>query len=140
MAYYRATRTYVYSNFSEIFWSKRVYIKAVDKTYLRKKFRKIPLKYISSIGIDDIHMGKRIAEKGYLTIVRDLKSDATLFVGKRKIWALCTFISSNLWMIGLVKFEEELPESWKMKIREICKAYAGNLAEIMKTLKELLKL
>ena len=29
-------------------------------------------------------MGKRIGDKGYLTIVRDLKSGATLFVGKGK--------------------------------------------------------
>lgn len=59
-------------------------VKAVEKTYLSKKYRKIPLKHISAIGIDEIHMGKRIGEKGYLTIVRDLKSGATLFVGKGK--------------------------------------------------------
>jgi len=69
------------ANYFKLNWHT---VKAVEKTYLSKKYSKISLKHISSIGIDEIHMGKRIGDKGYLTIVRDLKSGATLFVGKGK--------------------------------------------------------
>ena len=34
-------------------------VKAVEKTYLSEKYRKIPLKHI---GIDEVHMGTRIVE------------------------------------------------------------------------------
>ena len=57
-------------------------VKNLELAYLKKKFRKIPLKSVKHIGIDEIHTGDNIGENGYLTIVRDLDSGATLFVGK----------------------------------------------------------
>ncbi len=59
-------------------------VKNIEKKYLKKKYQKIPLRHVQAIGIDEIHMGEKIGEKGYLTIVRDLNSGATLFVGKGK--------------------------------------------------------
>lgn len=59
-------------------------VKNVEKKYLQKKFKKIKFKNVKSIGIDEVFMGKTIGIKGYLTIVRDLKSGAVLSVTKGK--------------------------------------------------------
>ncbi len=59
-------------------------VKNVGKKYLNKKYKHISLKDVQSIGIDEIYMGAKIGEKGYLTIVRDLETGAVLFVGKGK--------------------------------------------------------
>ena len=59
-------------------------VKNAEKKHLRKKYEKISLKGVTAIGIDEVHMGKKIGGKGYLTIVRDLYSGATLFVGRGK--------------------------------------------------------
>jgi len=65
----------------DLHWST---VKNIEKKYLKKKYKSISLKNVESVGIDEIHMGKKLGEKGYLTIVRDLDSGAVLFVGKGK--------------------------------------------------------
>ncbi len=55
-------------------------VKDIEKRHLQKKFRKIYLKNVRIIGIDEIYLGK----EGYKTIVRDLESGAVLYVGKGK--------------------------------------------------------
>lgn len=59
-------------------------VKNIEKVHLGKKYRKIKLKHVKIIGIDEVYMGKKIGDKGYLTIVRDLDSGAVLHVGKGK--------------------------------------------------------
>jgi len=63
-------------------------IKAAEKVYLEKKYAKVPLKDVTVIGIDEIHVHKK-ADKDknkekYITIVRDLVSGAVLHVGQGK--------------------------------------------------------
>ncbi len=59
-------------------------VKNIEKAYLGRKYRKIKLKHLKVIGIDEVYMGRKIGEKGYLTIVRDLDSGAVLHIGKGK--------------------------------------------------------
>ena len=59
-------------------------IKDIEKKWLGKKYKHIRLKDVKSIGIDEVFMGKKTGEKGYLTIVRDLETGAVLYVGKGK--------------------------------------------------------
>ena len=59
-------------------------VKNVEKRRLQKKYRKIKLKDVEILGIDEICVShKRDAEK-FITIVRDLSSGAVLHVGKGK--------------------------------------------------------
>lgn len=69
------------ANYFGLHWGT---VKDIEKKHLKTKFKKIPLKHVKSIGIDEIYMGKQTGHKGYLTIVRDLSSGAVLFVGKGK--------------------------------------------------------
>ena len=55
-------------------------VKDVEKRHLKKKYKRIPLKDVRAIGIDEIHIGKN----GYLTIVRDLETGAVVYIGKGK--------------------------------------------------------
>lgn len=59
-------------------------VKDIEKKHLSIKFKKIPLKHVKRIGIDEVYMGKTTGDKGYLSIVKDLDSGAVLFVGKGK--------------------------------------------------------
>ena len=59
-------------------------VKNIEKRHLTKKFKRIDINDVKDIGIDEIHMGQTIGEKGYLTIVRDLHTGAVLYVGKGK--------------------------------------------------------
>lgn len=54
--------------------------KDIEKRHLKTKFRRIRLRDVRIIGIDEIYVGK----KKYKTIVRDLRSGAVLFVGQGK--------------------------------------------------------
>ena len=54
-------------------------VKEIEKNHLSIKYKRIRLKDVRIIGIDEIHIGK-----GYKTIVRDLESGAVLFVGTGK--------------------------------------------------------
>ena len=69
------------TKFYNLHWST---IKDIEKRYLKKKYKDIPLYKVKNIGIDEVYMGKSIGENGFLTIVRDLDSGAVLFVGKGK--------------------------------------------------------
>lgn len=59
-------------------------VKDIEKKNLKKKYKTISLKDVTAIGIDEVYLGKSLGDKGYLTIVRDLRSGAVLFVGKGK--------------------------------------------------------
>ena len=55
-------------------------VKAVEKTYLKRKYRTIPLADVTVLGVDEIYVG----HKKYKTVVRDLLSGAVLHVGDGK--------------------------------------------------------
>jgi transposase len=56
-------------------------IKDLQKTDLQRRFKKIPLKKLRQLAIDEISIGK---QSRYLTVVLDLKSGAVVFVGEGK--------------------------------------------------------
>ncbi len=56
-------------------------MKDIEKAWLEKKYKKIRLKDVSILGIDEVYLGKIL---GYITICRDLESGAVLYVGKGK--------------------------------------------------------
>lgn len=55
-------------------------VKSIQKKHLEKKYRKLNLRQLKRIAIDEIYVGKR----GYLTIVLDILSGAVVFVGEGK--------------------------------------------------------
>lgn len=55
-------------------------IKEIEKSHLAAKYRRIPLKKVRKIGIDEIHVGR----KKWLTVVLNLDTVEVLFVGKGK--------------------------------------------------------
>jgi transposase len=55
-------------------------VKEVERRHLATKFKRIRLRDVRIIGIDEIHVGDKL----YKTIVRDLESGAVLFVGDGK--------------------------------------------------------
>lgn len=60
-------------------------IKTIEKRYLKHKYRKISLKNVRVIGIDEIAIGHIAGHKpAYWSIVRDLESGAVLHVDKGK--------------------------------------------------------
>ena len=65
----------------DLHWST---VKNIEKKHLTEKYKDINLSDVTAIGIDEVFMGKKLGEKGFLTIVRDLNSGAVLFVGKGK--------------------------------------------------------
>jgi transposase len=56
-------------------------IKEIQKTDLQRRFRKVPLKKLRQIAIDEICLGRH---HRYLTVVLDLKRGAVVFVGEGK--------------------------------------------------------
>lgn len=56
-------------------------VKNIEKAWLEKKYSKVRLKDVEYLGIDEVHLGKKL---GYITVVRDLASGAVLFIGKGK--------------------------------------------------------
>lgn len=77
----------------DIHWTT---VKNIEKKHLAEKYVEINLKNIEAIGIDEVYMGKKLGEKGYLTIVRDLKSGAVLHVGKGKSGACLDSFGESL--------------------------------------------
>ena len=66
-------------------------VKNCEKHHLKKKYKKIKLKTVQSLGVDEIYVS-RVREEKYLTVVRDMQSGAVLFVGEGKgVEALATF-------------------------------------------------
>lgn len=55
-------------------------VKEIEKRHLKKKFRRIRLRHVRLMGIDEIYVG----HQRYKTIVRDLEHGAVLFVGPGK--------------------------------------------------------
>ena len=55
-------------------------VKNIEKYYLEKKYKKIKLRDVKYIGIDEIYVG----HNKYLTIVRDMISGAVLYIGQGK--------------------------------------------------------
>ena len=51
---------------------------------------------MEAIAIDEVYMGKKLGDKGCLTIVRDLKSGAVLHVGKGKSGECLDEFGTNL--------------------------------------------
>lgn len=56
-------------------------IKDIQKRHLRSRFKRIRLKHVERIAIDEISIGKG---HHYLTVVLDLESGAVVFIGKGK--------------------------------------------------------
>jgi len=56
-------------------------VKDIQKRYLSRRFRRIKLKHLRRIAIDEIAIGRG---HRYLTVVLDLKSGAVVFVGQGK--------------------------------------------------------
>ena len=56
-------------------------VKSIQKEHLRKRFDKPPLKKITAIAIDEIHLGRTL---GYRTLVMDLATGAIVHVGEGK--------------------------------------------------------
>ena len=56
-------------------------VKSIQKEHLRRRFAKPPLKKITAIAIDEIHLGRKL---GYRTLVLDLATGAIVHVGKGK--------------------------------------------------------
>ena len=69
------------ANFFDLHWWT---VKNIEKKSLKKEYAKIDLSHVTTIGIDEVFMGKSIGVKGYLTIVRDLKTGAVLYIGDGK--------------------------------------------------------
>ena len=59
-------------------------VKELEKEALARKFRRIQTAHIKAVGIDEIHVGKRRENSGFLTVVRDLESGAVIHVGDGK--------------------------------------------------------
>lgn len=55
--------------------------KEIEKDYLKEKYKVIDLKGVNTIGIDEVHIGKKL---GFITIVRDLLTGNVLFIGDGK--------------------------------------------------------
>jgi len=66
------------SNYYKIPWRT---IQKCEKDHLKKKCRRIRLKDVRHIGIDEICVGHDHGKPRYLTIVRNLDSGAVIFVG-----------------------------------------------------------
>ena len=66
------------ARFTGLHWET---VKNVEKAWLEKKYRKIELREVEYLGIDEVYLGKVM---GYITVVRDLDSGAVLFIGKGK--------------------------------------------------------
>ena len=56
-------------------------VKEIQKNQLKKRYKKIPLKQLKKIAIDEISIGKG---HQYLTIVMDLESGRIVYVDKGK--------------------------------------------------------
>ena len=56
-------------------------VKNIEKAWLKKKYRRILLKDVTYLGIDEVHLGTKM---GFITVVRDMDSGAVLFIGKGK--------------------------------------------------------
>ena len=77
-------------------------IKDIEKNHLKKKFRHIRLRDVRWIGVDEVHTGERMGKKGFITVVRDMKSGAVLHVGRRNIDGITAY-----WTVGITSASME---------------------------------
>lgn len=66
------------AKFTGLHWET---VKNIEKAWLERKYRKISLREVRYLGIDEVYLGKLL---GYITVVRDMDSGAVLYVGKGK--------------------------------------------------------
>jgi len=66
------------ARFTGLHWET---VKNIEKDYLKKRYRRIRLKDVRMLAIDEVYLG---AKMGYITVVRDLESGAVLYIGKGK--------------------------------------------------------
>ena len=66
------------AKFTGLHWDT---VKNIEKAWLEKKYRKIPLGEVEYLGIDEVYLGKVM---GFITVVRDMDSGSVLFIGKGK--------------------------------------------------------
>ena len=57
-------------------------VKNIEKEYLKRKHKRVRLRDVRMIGIDEVHVGKCMGLKGYITVVGDMETGAVLHVGK----------------------------------------------------------
>ncbi len=65
------------ANYLDLHWHT---VKDIEKNHLEKKYKRIRLKDVEYIGIDEVYVG----HNKYLTIVRDMITGAVLFIGNGK--------------------------------------------------------
>lgn len=65
------------ANYFDLHWNT---VKDIEKRHLGKKYKKIKLKDVEYIGIDEVYVG----HNRYLTIVRDMNTGAVLYIGEGK--------------------------------------------------------
>jgi transposase len=56
-------------------------VKNIEKEWLEKKYKRVPLDNVEYLGIDEVYLGKTL---GFITVVRDVDSGDVLFIGKGK--------------------------------------------------------
>lgn len=56
-------------------------VKHIEKTHLALKYKRVSLKHLRLMGIDEVYLGRKM---GYLTVVRNLETGAVVFIGKGK--------------------------------------------------------
>jgi len=56
-------------------------VKTIEKNWLAKKYKRVPLGDVEYLGIDEVYLGEVL---GFITVARDMGSGDVLFVGKGK--------------------------------------------------------
>ncbi len=117
-------------------------IKDMQKRHLQRRFRRIRLKHLKQIAIDEIHIGKG---HRYLTVVLDLASGAVVFIGKGKgVAALKPFwkrlrasgakvqaVASDMAPAYLLAVAQNLPDAVHVLDRfHVMKLYNDKLSEL----------
>ena len=66
------------AQFTGLHWET---VKNIEKEYLKRKYKRIRLKDVRILGLDEVYLGTTM---GFITVVRDLESGAVLHIGKGK--------------------------------------------------------
>ncbi len=94
------------ARFTGLHWET---VKNIEKAHLKRKYRRIRLKDVHVLGIDEVYLGTRM---GFITVVRDLESGAVLHIGKGKGYE------------ALVKFRKRIRRQSR-HIKAVCIDMAG---------------
>lgn len=84
-------------------------VKNIEKAHLERKYKRVRLKEVHVLGIDEVYLGQRMS---FITVVRDLESGAVLHVGKGKGYE------------ALAKFRKRIRKQSK-HIKAVCIDMAG---------------